>query len=212
MKSRAPSRPSLRARLPGACFFVLVALAAAAYFGQNGMYRTILPYSAAYLSRVWQVVRASRYEAERFELSLTTPYDLPSDYGGGPMGEDQRGRYVAVTAPALRVTLPPMSNRGQYDVTVSLSAELTRPSTVTIQVGDRPGRDFTVRGDGSVEALACRVPASALSGTTHPIRVMPSWPPTAETQSPEGRQGVWFYLRGLTVQPVAGSQPRRASR
>jgi hypothetical protein len=185
-----------------ATWALLTCAAGLLYFAQNGMYRTIVPNSAAYLQTAWQGLRTPQGEADRFQLDLGQSYALPSDYGGGPIGQDADGRYVAVTAPALRITAPRMRRQGQYDITASLTVSLPRSGRLIMRVGDTLQRSFPVRGDGGVERLSWRVPAWALSGASRPVRLTPDWPPIASIATPEGRQGVWFYLRGLTIEPA----------
>lgn len=188
--------------LPEVTFFLLVAVFAFAYFSANGMYRYIVPLSLEYLANGWYALRNPPFETDSFKLDLSAPYDLPSDYGGGPRGRDAHGPYVAVTSPVLRVTLPRMRDRGEYHLGLFLSARLPRPGQLTIRIGPNLQREFAVRGDGTVEGLGWRLPAPALAGRNRPLRVIPSWPPAGELSAQEGRMGVWFYLRGLNVQPT----------
>jgi hypothetical protein len=176
-------------------------MAAKAYFHPGGMYRVILPYSTAYLSALMHSPRGPAQGPDRFALDVTSVRMDPNEYGAGPVVKCGAKLAVAVTAPAILVTVPRLRGGADYVVTATLVAPSRRgASGLTLQVGSDWLGTASVRGDGSEESVTWRVPAALFSCQRQCLRLRPNWGAIGFLESDSGRQPVWCYLTGLKVE------------
>ncbi len=202
---RAPVTPSRFVRLLEAAFFIVVGVFAVQYLGPTGSYRHMLRASGQYVRNVWgafQYVHSPATAAESFTLDLRSPRELPGEFGGGPILTKGGETRVAVTAPALRLVIPRLQSRDEYEVRVVLSARLPAPQQLGLQLGDDLHAERGVAGSGDRETITWRVPGGILAACDQPLLLRTSWDPTERVSSGAGEQAVWWYLRALSVTPV----------
>lgn len=196
-RARVVSRGLLRELV----FFALVAMAAKAYFHSGGMYRVIVPHSAAYFSALVRSSRGPAQGPDRFALDVTGVRIDPNEYGAGPVVKCGAKLAVAMTAPAILVTVPILRGGADYVVTATLVAPSGRgASGLTLEVGSDWVGTASVRGDGSEESVTWRVPAALFSCQRQCLRLRPNWGAIGFLESGSGRQPAWCYLTGLKVE------------
>jgi hypothetical protein len=192
-----------RSRLAEALYGLLVVTAAVLYFGQQGVFYSILPHSAAYLAAFLHPSRDVSPGLPQYALDVSAPRFDPHEYGAGPVVQLAEGRAIAVTSPVLRLMLPRMQRGDAYTVMASLVAPLPKPGRMVLLVGSEWSGQATVKGDGAKETVSWRVPADLFSGGLQSLRFCPDWPMAATLDSTQGRLAVWFYLTGLEVARAA---------